>query len=964
MNNRYIVQLLTVIALIALAMTIAVYTPSASANDDDDRASAIQGKPELTYPKLGSNLDRLATSGEKEPAAPEDTTADGAAHQEEPIAVTIYLSSNVENVVQFLENNGGDPRNIGYDYIEAYVPTTLLGALSERDGVERVREIIPPESTYGNYTSEGVAAHLATAWHDKGYMGQGIKVGIIDNGFEGFSDLMGEELPSTVIALCYTDLNVFSSSLADCETNAPWGNTPHGTAVAENVIDMAPEVSLYIATYVSYGDLRNVVDWMISEGVSVINRSLGGQSQGPGDGTSPFSYSHLNTIDRAVEGGIVFLNSAGNSASETWFQKGPPSILDSDGDGDGWIKFGSDTDNSVGRVDRDTHTQRLSEGTKIGAYLRWEDAWPRASTNIDLYLYESNSNEIIARATDPQGGRRWDVPTETLFTEIPKDGEYELMLFYRGGGLPDWIQLVAPKTGLLEHRTDGYSIKGASESANPGMLTVGATHYWDTHTIAEYSSQGPTVDGRIKPDIVGSACGKTASYESHSRDGNLCSYAGTSSASPHVAGLAALVKQRFPDYTPAQIASYLKRNAEQREEPDPNNTWGYGFAVLPAPEPPIAPIMLRRGDDSNGPNWIRFTWEMSPTGREPVTSFTYHLEQQIRGEGQTDEVWDTHSREIIEVSSSGTASPSQYATVMHTTITGLTPEQTYRFSVSATNIWGEGPYSEAEIRETTAAVPPSSPLGLTIEPSENEENAVVLRWQAPEDNGGAHVSGYVIQATIGPEKEWLDVITTDSPETSYIDYWDDDNGPAFEFGQSIYYRIAAINSVGVGSFSEPGIIETTAAVPPSSPLGLTIELFENEENAVVLRWQAPEDNGGAHVSGYVIQATIGPEKEWLDVITTDSPETSYIDYWNDDNGPAFEFGQSIYYRVAAINSAGTGSFSDEVTAGDRLVLRYDTNRNGIIEKSEVIAAINEYLFGDGAISKEDVIKLINVYLFG
>ena len=54
------------------------------------------------------------------------------------------------------------------------------------------------------------------------------------------------------------------------------------------------------------------------------------------------------------------------------------------------------------------------------------------------------------------------------------------------------------------------------------------------------------------------------------------------------------------------------------------------------------------------------------------------------------------------------------------------------------------------------------------------------------------------------------------------------------------------------------------------------------------------------------------------------------------------------------------------TSGQRLEDRYDTNNNGIIEKNEVIAAINDYLFGEGdqAIGKSDVIKLINLYLFG
>jgi len=54
-----------------------------------------------------------------------------------------------------------------------------------------------------------------------------------------------------------------------------------------------------------------------------------------------------------------------------------------------------------------------------------------------------------------------------------------------------------------------------------------------------------------------------------------------------VAGLAALVRQRFPSYTPSQIVDYLKLNA-QPVGVSPNNTWGYGLAKLPS-LPPGAP---------------------------------------------------------------------------------------------------------------------------------------------------------------------------------------------------------------------------------------------------------------------------------------------------------------------------------------------------------------------------------------
>ena len=55
-----------------------------------------------------------------------------------------------------------------------------------------------------------------------------------------------------------------------------------------------------------------------------------------------------------------------------------------------------------------------------------------------------------------------------------------------------------------------------------------------------------------------------------------------------------------------------------------------------------------------------------------------------------------------------------------------------------------------------------------------------------------------------------------------------------------------------------------------------------------------------------------------------------------------------------------------MTAVDPLIVRYDANGNGLIERNEVIKAITDYIFGEGdpAISKSDVIKLINLYLFG
>ena len=111
----------------------------------DDTLPTLPEKPELKYPNLGSSLDQMVASVEEGGLSAKEAAEDAPVHQDASIAVTIYLSGNVDDVVKLLEDNGGSPRNVGGDYIEAYVPVSLLGQLSEQPGVIRVREIAPPE---------------------------------------------------------------------------------------------------------------------------------------------------------------------------------------------------------------------------------------------------------------------------------------------------------------------------------------------------------------------------------------------------------------------------------------------------------------------------------------------------------------------------------------------------------------------------------------------------------------------------------------------------------------------------------------------------------------------------------------------------------------------------------------------------------------------------------------------------
>ena len=564
----------------ALMVTLAVALPGVSADGDEDKnreidqsedqALPLPDKTELKYPNLGSHLNGLVVQVEDGETTSQDAALDTPVHSRASVAVTIHLTGNVDDVVTFLEENGGSSRNVGDGYIEAYVPVMLLGQVSEQPGVLRVREIVPAvehQSTQ-RIVGQGPQEHGSPSWNQAGYSGQGVKVGVIDSffGFNDFSSLMGTELPSTVQARCYTDVGRFTQNVADC-ADALFGSD-HGTRVAETVMDIAPEASLYIASPRSRGDTNSAVDWMVSQGVSVIVRAETYLFDGPGDGTSPFGDSPLKTVDRAVAGGIIWANAAGNFARRTWF--GPYSTVESED-----IRFldfhGSDVFNEM----------LLDAGDWITVQLRWDDSWRGASRDFDLLLWDFAAADIVAYSFDLQGGEPGQVPSEELRYQVPRDGWYAVLVVHDSGSTPDWLQVTVGGVGSIQHYTGNGSIGNPGESANPGMLAVGAAHWNDVRAIEPYSSRGPTPDGRVKPDIVGADCGATALRPLNEYNSGFC---GTSQAAPHVAGMAALVRQRFPDYTPAQVASYLKDNAEQRQSPDPNSTWGHGFAKLPPPD--------------------------------------------------------------------------------------------------------------------------------------------------------------------------------------------------------------------------------------------------------------------------------------------------------------------------------------------------------------------------------------------
>jgi len=111
-------------------------------------------------------------------------------------------------------------------------------------------------------TSEGVALMNGNHWQSAGYEGAGIKVAVIDGGFDSLTEAQAAgDIPSS-----YDSCNFTGSGFQ--------ATTPHGTAVAEAIFDLVPQAEFYLYKISDGTDFENAKDSCISKGVDIVNHSI------------------------------------------------------------------------------------------------------------------------------------------------------------------------------------------------------------------------------------------------------------------------------------------------------------------------------------------------------------------------------------------------------------------------------------------------------------------------------------------------------------------------------------------------------------------------------------------------------------------------------------------------------------------------------------------------------------------
>ncbi|MEM7048807.1 MAG: S8 family serine peptidase [Acidobacteriota bacterium] len=471
-----------------------------------------------------------------------------------------------------------------FEAVRADLPLEALEALA---GMPAVRSVRPADVmiTQMINTTEGDVAHgTDTARLDFGVDGSGVRVGAMSDSVDALVSLQGSgDLPAGVTVL-------------PGQSGNP--GTSEGTALLEIVHDMAPGADLFFATGAG-GQAQmaqNILD-LAAAGCNVIVDDVLYL-------TEPVFQDGIiaQAVNEVAAAGVFYYSSAGNSGN---LDSGTAGVWEGDysgialpgplaGNGQSAHDFGGGTNNN-----------EITFDSPSLVTLQWADPFGAASNDYDLFILDAALANVLDASTNTQNGTQNPVEAVDSIADDDTGNRVVVVLF---DGVSRFIH-VNTHRGRLASGTDGQVF---GHPAAEGAMAVGAVNVatagggvftgGPANPVQTFSSDGPRriffeADGtpvapavatavdpgdeplgapmpevRQKPDVSAADGVSTATP-------GFNPFFGSSASAPHVAGLAALLKELMPSLNSEGAENRVKEGSADIESPGMDNLTGVGLPI-------------------------------------------------------------------------------------------------------------------------------------------------------------------------------------------------------------------------------------------------------------------------------------------------------------------------------------------------------------------------------------------------
>lgn len=459
-----------------------------------------------------------------------------------------FMSSHTAQTLSHNTTSVDVLENVKALVIEA--DSTGLAQLENTSGIERIEEekFFPAPKPLGTFskvphslrtfssmeTPWGIDAVKAPqAWNVT--KGDGIKVAVIDTGID--------EAHPAISSRFVKGVSFMGGPQTDYGDEIGHGTHVAGTVLADGMagglVGVAPEATLYSAKVCgnlgcSTVAIAQAVDWAVSNGVKVVNMSLGG----------PFmTFAERRAYDAAEAAGVMIVAASGNNGvAQVAF---PAAYI---------------TTLAVGALNPDLTKADFSQwGPEldiVGPGVEVVSAVPRGTGRVSEVEVDFGNGYEVLKSNSFQGSASIKVNGMSLvYAGLGKPEDFT------GKDLNGKVALIARGEILFAEKAQNAVKAGAAGvvifNNAPGLIQGAITDDGSELPVPVVMIE-QTAGERIR-DLL--AQGQTVATTMGVVPSDFASFQGTSMASPHVAGVAALVRAANPSLTPAQVRAILKETA-------------------------------------------------------------------------------------------------------------------------------------------------------------------------------------------------------------------------------------------------------------------------------------------------------------------------------------------------------------------------------------------------------------------